>query len=52
MCDFDDLEIEDFAFIGGVFGCLEEEMEEKKRIEKEMEEDEQIRQENYEDIIP
>ena len=49
---FDDLEIEDFAIIGGMVGYFEEEAEEKKRIEKEMEEDEQVREEDYEDLIP
>ena len=52
MCDFDDFDLEDFAFIGGTIGYLEEEMNEKKRIEKEMEEDEKIRKENSEDLIP
>jgi len=33
---FDDLEIQDFAWIGGAVGCLEEEMNERIRIEREM----------------
>ena len=33
---FDDLEIQDFAWIGGALGCLEEEMNERIRIEREM----------------
>ena len=34
---FDDLEIADFAFIGGGIGLIEEELEERRRIEREME---------------
>jgi hypothetical protein len=34
---FDDLEIEDFAWIGGAVGCIEEEMNERIRIERQME---------------
>ena len=34
---FDDLEVADFAFVGGAIGLIEEELEEKKRIEREME---------------
>jgi len=34
---FDDLEIQDFAWIGGGVGCLEEEMNERIRIERQME---------------
>ena len=37
MFDFDDLEIEDFAWIGGAVGFIEEEMNERIRIEQEME---------------
>jgi hypothetical protein len=41
MCDFDDffddLEIEDFAWVGGAIGFIEEEMNERIRIEREME---------------
>jgi hypothetical protein len=37
--DFFDLEMEDFALLGGAIGYIEEEVEEKVRIEKEMEED-------------
>ena len=37
MCDFDDLEIEDFAWGGGAIGFIEEEMNERIRIEREME---------------
>jgi len=33
---FDDLEIQDFAWIGGAVGCLEEAMNERIRIEREM----------------
>jgi len=38
-CDgfFDDLEIQDFAWVGGAVGCLEEEMNERIRREREME---------------
>ena len=36
MFDFDEFEIEDFAWIGGAVGCLEEEMNERIRIEREM----------------
>jgi hypothetical protein len=37
MWDFDDLEIEDFAWVGGAIGFIEEEMNERIRIEREME---------------
>lgn len=37
MCDFDDLEIEDFAWVGGAIGFIEEEMNERIRIERQME---------------
>jgi len=41
MFDFDDffdaLEIQDFAWIGGAVGCIEEEMNERIRIERQME---------------
>jgi len=33
----DDFGVEDFAWIGGAVGCLEEEMNERIRIEREME---------------
>jgi hypothetical protein len=36
---FWDLELEDFAFIGGAFGFIEEEEKEKRRIEREMEQE-------------
>lgn len=49
---FDDFEIEDFAIIGGIFGYLEEEIEEKKRIENENEEDEQVEEDDNENLIP
>jgi hypothetical protein len=35
--DFGDFEIEDFAWVGGAVGCLEEEMNERIRIEREVE---------------
>ena len=35
--DFWDLDTADFAIIGGVIGYLEEEIEERKRLEREME---------------
>ena len=34
---FDDFEIQDFAWIGGAVGCIEEEMNERIRIERQME---------------
>lgn len=43
--DFFDLEVEDFAIIGGTIGYFEEEVVEKKRIEKEIEEEEQSKEE-------
>ena len=49
---FDDLEIEDFAIIGGVVGYFEEETEERKRIEREQDIDEPIKEDDYESIIP
>ena len=38
---FDDLEIQDFAWIGGAVGCIEEEMNEQIRIERQMEKERQ-----------
>jgi hypothetical protein len=35
--DFFDLEIEDFALIGGAFGYIEEELEEDERKRREVE---------------
>lgn len=49
---FDDLEIEDFAIIGGAVGYFEEEAEERKRIEREQDNDEPIKEDEYESIIP
>ena len=49
---FDDIELEDFAIIGGMVGYFEEEVEEKKRIEQEQEVDEEIDKDDYEDLIP
>jgi len=37
MFDFDEFEIEDFAWIGGAVGFIEEEMNERIRIERQME---------------
>jgi len=42
VCDFDDFfddfgDLEDFAWVGGVLGMIEEEIEEDKRFEREME---------------
>jgi hypothetical protein len=37
--DFFDLELEDFAIVGGVIGAVEEEMTEQRRIERELEKD-------------
>ena len=51
MC-FDDLDIEDFAIIGGAVGYFEEEVAEKKRIEREQEIDEQVKEDDYEKLIP
>ena len=39
MFDFDEFEIEDFAWIGGAVGFIEEEMNERIRIERQMEKD-------------
>ena len=53
MFDFDDLEIEDFAWVGGAVGCLEEEINERIRIEREMEreleDDDEITDESLEE---
>ena len=42
MCDFDDFfddfgDLEDFAWVGGALGMIDEELEEEKRLEQEME---------------
>jgi len=37
MCDFDDLETEDFAWVGAALGFIEEEMNERIRIGRDME---------------
>ncbi len=42
---FDDLDLEDFAFIGGAMGFIEEEQEERRRREDEMENGECSREE-------
>ena len=43
---FDDLEIEDFAIIGGAIGYIEEEAEERERQRREDEEDLYLSPEN------
>ena len=51
---FDDLEIEDFAWVGGAVGFIEEEMNERIRIEREMEreleDDDEITNESPEEL--
>jgi hypothetical protein len=49
---FDDLDIEDFAIIGGIVGYAEEELEELKRIELEQEVDEETEEDDIEKLIP
>ena len=50
---FDDLEIEDFAWVGGAVGCLEEEMNERilreREMERELEDDDDITDESLEE---
>ena len=50
---FDDLEIADFAFVGGAIGFLEEEIEERKRIEREteLEDKDKIKEESEDEIF-
>ena len=50
--DFDDIEMEDLAIIGGAIGYFEEEAKEIKRIEREQEIDEPIKEDDYEKLIP
>jgi hypothetical protein len=49
---FWDLDTADFAIIGGVIGYLEEEIEERKRIEREMEKEDEERESCCKDHDP
>jgi len=52
--DFGDFEIEDFAFVGGAIGFIEEEMNERIRIkremERELEDDDEVTNESPEEL--
>ena len=54
MFDFDDFEIQDFAWIGGAVGCLEEEMNERiqreRELERELEENDEFTNESPEEL--
>ena len=51
---FDDLEIQDFAWIGGAVGCLEEEINERiqreRELERELEENDEFTNESPEEL--
>jgi len=49
--DFFDLEIEDFAIVGGVIGAVEEEMTEQRRTDRELEKDMEPSEVDEDDIL-
>lgn len=50
----DDLEIQDFAWVGGAVGCIEEEMNERiqreRQMEREIEDDDEVTNDSPEEL--